>query len=117
VDEEEAALRLSAQDFYIHQTNAEMEVSFTNAKGTSMAGNGGNANCGPSSLAMAFRLEGLELPAIPGVTHNGTDGADVLAARFAMYGIYDGASLPENDTQAANHDPALRQVTSTGTGG
>ncbi len=97
---EQAKSLLESQEIYVHQLDAEKEVSFTPAGKTEpVQGNGANANCGPTSLLMAFRQQGLELPAIPGVTGNGTDGADVQAARFAMYGIYDGASAPANDSE------------------
>jgi hypothetical protein len=49
------------------------------------AGNGRNANCGPTATLMALRDQGLPVPAIPNVTSGGTDGEDIQAVRYAMY--------------------------------
>lgn len=65
----------SARALYINQFDAELQVS----------GDGRNANCGPTSVVMALRDQGLSLPDIPGVAHNGTNGADVQVARYHMY--------------------------------
>ncbi|HEX5749148.1 MAG TPA: SH3 domain-containing protein [Archangium sp.] len=70
-----------AQGLYVNQFTAETQVS----------GDGRNANCGPTSVVMALRDQGLTLPDIPGVPNNGTDGADVQAARFHMYNGADSA--------------------------
>ncbi|CAM4138434.1 SH3 domain-containing protein [Corallococcus exiguus] len=60
------------QDIYVNQFDAETQVG----------GDGRNANCGPASTLMAMRNEGLDIPSIPGITHNGTAGADVQAVRY-----------------------------------
>jgi len=77
---EEAALE-DASGLYINQFDAEKQVG----------GDARNANCGPTSVVMALRAQGLEVPEIPGQPHNGTDGADIQAARFHMYNGVDGA--------------------------
>jgi len=69
-----AALQKSSA-VYINQLDAERDVDMTV----------GNANCGPTSLAMALRQQGLALPAIDGVEDNGTAGSEVQKARYAMY--------------------------------
>lgn len=69
----------AAKSVYIHQGDAEKQVG----------GDGKNNNCGPTSLTMALRAQGLEPRAIPGLPSNapgqGTAGAAVQAARYAMY--------------------------------
>jgi hypothetical protein len=70
-----------ARGLYINQFDAEKQVG----------GDAKNANCGPTSVVMALHAQGLELPEIPGQPHNGTDGADIQAARFHMYNGVDGA--------------------------
>lgn len=70
-----AAALEGARAQYINQFDAELQVS----------GDGRNANCGPTSVVMALRDQGLSLPDIPGVAHNGTNGADVQVARYHMY--------------------------------
>ncbi|NRD53475.1 C39 family peptidase [Corallococcus exiguus] len=60
------------QDIYVNQFDAETQVG----------GDGRNANCGPTATLMAFLNEGLVIPSIPGITHNGTAGADVQAVRY-----------------------------------
>lgn len=74
-----------ANSVYINQFAAEKQVSYTDANGATVQGDGANANCGPTSVAIALKAQGLTLPDIPGITHNGTEGADVQAARFHMY--------------------------------
>ncbi|HYH96366.1 C39 family peptidase [Hyalangium sp.] len=81
-----------AKDVYINQFAAEQQVSYTDpATGQAVTGDGSNANCGPTSVAMALEAQGLSLPPIPGVTSNGTAGDQVQAARFHMYNGADGA--------------------------
>jgi hypothetical protein len=70
-----------ARDIHINQFDAEPQVG----------GDGKNANCGPTSVVIALRDQGLELPPIPGQPHNGTNGADIQAARFHMYNGVDSA--------------------------
>lgn len=65
-----------ANGLYINQFSVETQIG----------GDGSNANCGPVSLTVAFAQQGLVLPPIPGLADNGTDGAMVQRARFAMYG-------------------------------
>jgi len=69
----------AAKSVYIHQGDAEKQVG----------GDGKNNNCGPTSLTMALRAQGLEPRPIPGLPSNapgqGTAGAAVQAARYAMY--------------------------------
>ncbi|MBN8466742.1 C39 family peptidase [Corallococcus exiguus] len=60
------------QGIYVNQFDAETQVG----------GDGRNANCGPTATLMAFLNEGLDIPSIPGITHNGTAGADVQAVRY-----------------------------------
>ncbi|WP_147447125.1 C39 family peptidase [Corallococcus sp. CA054B] len=60
------------QGIYVNQFDAETQVG----------GDGRNANCGPTATLMAFLKQGLEIPSIPGITHNGTAGADVQAVRY-----------------------------------
>ncbi|RKH58232.1 hypothetical protein [Corallococcus aberystwythensis] len=60
------------QDIYVNQFDAEKQVG----------GDGSNANCGPTSTLMAMQNEGLDIPSIPGIEHNGTAGADVQAVRY-----------------------------------
>jgi Bacterial SH3 domain/Peptidase_C39 like family len=64
-----------ALGIYIHQGDAEADVGM----------NQRNANCGPASLAMALRQQGLTLPEIDGIADNGTSGYEVQSARYAMY--------------------------------
>jgi hypothetical protein len=105
VNKAEAEASLRAQEVYVHQTDAEKQViSYVEQDKRYRTGDGVNGNCGPSSLVMAFRLEGLELPSIPGIVHNGSDGADVQAARFAMYGAYDTATPPADPVEWARKD-------------
>ncbi|MCK6509161.1 SH3 domain-containing protein [Myxococcota bacterium] len=65
----------SASAHYINQFTAETQVG----------GDGRNANCGPTSTLIAMRSQGLEIPGIPGIEGNGTDGAAVQATRYHMY--------------------------------
>lgn len=75
-----------AQEVYINQFAAEQQVSYTDAAtGSAVAGDGRNANCGPTSVAMALEAQGLSLPNIPGIEGNGTAGDQVQRARFYMY--------------------------------
>ncbi|MCP3059348.1 hypothetical protein LXT21_11240 [Myxococcus sp. K38C18041901] len=60
------------QSVFVDQFAAEKEVG----------GDASNANCGPSSTLTALLNEGLEIPDIPGIEHNGTTGADVQAVRY-----------------------------------
>jgi hypothetical protein len=87
---DEKALQ-QASGVYINQFTAEQQVSSTNADGQEVAGDGANANCGPTSVAMALEAQGLSLPAIPGVESNGTAGDKVQAARYHMYNGADDA--------------------------
>ena len=88
---DEAALE-QASGYYINQFAAEQQVSYTDAAtGQAVAGDGANANCGPTSVAMALEAQGLTLPAIPGVESSGTAGDKVQAARFHMYNGADDA--------------------------
>lgn len=64
-----------SKQVYLNQFDAEKEVG----------GDGKNANCGPAALAMALKTQGLATPSIPGIRSNGTAGAQVQAARYAMY--------------------------------
>lgn len=75
-----------AQELYVSQFDAEAEFEDPGS---------GNANCGPTSLTMAFEREGLTLPEIPGVDNDGSDGSNVQRARFAMYGFN-----PQEETDA-----------------
>ncbi|MHA7632486.1 SH3 domain-containing protein [Corallococcus sp. M7] len=61
------------QDIYVNQFDAETQVGDKEGR---------NANCGPTATLMAFLNEGLEIPSIPGIEHNGTAGADVQAVRY-----------------------------------
>jgi hypothetical protein len=75
-----------ANEVYINQFAAEQQVSYTDpATGETVTGDGSNANCGPTSVAMALEAQGLSLPAIPGIEGNGTAGDQVQRARFHMY--------------------------------
>ncbi|HVG57556.1 MAG TPA: SH3 domain-containing protein [Hyalangium sp.] len=81
----------AATEIYVNQFYAEKEVMFptgtTNEAGEAVlaAGDGRNANCGPTSTLIALRDQGLTVPAIPDVTSGGTDGEDIQATRYAMY--------------------------------
>jgi hypothetical protein len=81
----------AATEIYVNQFFAEKEVMFptgtTNEAGEPVlaAGDGKNANCGPTSTLIALRDQGLSVPAIPDVTSGGTDGEDIQAVRYAMY--------------------------------
>jgi len=69
-----AALQ-KASAVYINQLDAERDVDMIV----------GNRNCGPTSLAMALRQQGLTLPAIDGIADDRTAGDEVQKARYAMY--------------------------------
>lgn len=72
----------AAQRNFINQFAAERELKDV---ATGQAGDGTNQNCGPSSLAMALRAQGLALPPIPGLQahpDNGPNGTAVQAARW-----------------------------------
>ncbi len=71
----------SASAHYVNQFTAETQVG----------GDGRNANCGPTSTLIAMRSQGLEIPGIPGIEGNGTDGAAVQATRYHMYNGTDNA--------------------------
>lgn len=107
-----------AREGYIHQFDAETQVSYTTADGVEVDGDGRNGNCGPTSVVMALRAQGLSLPDIPGIEHNGTDGADIQAARFHMYNdlegneFRDGVVLQDPD----NPDAGFEYAPMNGTG-
>ncbi|CAM4138346.1 C39 family peptidase [Corallococcus exiguus] len=61
------------QDIYVNQFDAEKQVGDETGR---------NANCGPASTLMALRNEGLVIPSIPDITHDGSAGADVQAVRY-----------------------------------
>jgi hypothetical protein len=84
-----AALQRSSA-VYINQLDAERDVDMTV----------GNSNCGPTSLAMALRQQGLTLPAIDGIEDNHTAGDEVQKARYAMYQEFD----PSRDGVATADD-------------
>jgi hypothetical protein len=84
-----------AAGYYINQVDAEGDVGLDQQK---------NHNCGPTSLAIALRQQGLTLPAIEGVPDNGTPGAEVQRTRYAMYHGHDDSM----DGVTAGPDGALQ---------
>src|SRR5690606_4157822 len=63
----------------------------------------GNANCGPASLAMAFELQGLQLPGIPG--DDPALQSTIQRARFAMHGAYEPAATIAEDALPPGLNP------------
>ncbi|MGC4121738.1 MAG: SH3 domain-containing protein [Myxococcales bacterium] len=69
---------------HVNQLTAEQQVVDVNGD----KGDGRNANCGPASVVIALRDQGLQIPGIPGIDQTG-DGADVQAARYWAVGPED----------------------------
>jgi hypothetical protein len=88
----------SASAHYINQFTAETQVG----------GDGRNANCGPTSTLIAMRSQGLEIPGIPGIEGNGTDGAAIQATRYHMYNGVD------NNRDGVNADGTGYSLNGTG---
>lgn len=94
-DRGKAAQTFEAQErfgpLYVNQLDAEGDVGLDRDH---------NANCGPTSLAIALDQQGLSLPDIDGIPSNGTAGAWVQKARYAMYhGTADEHDGVEDDGQ------------------
>ncbi len=96
----------SARSLYINQFDAELQVS----------GDGRNANCGPTSVVMALRDQGLSLPGIPGVAHDGSNGADVQVARYHMYNGVDASRDGVVPVDPNNPDAGYQYAAMSGAG-
>lgn len=117
--EDQQALAAAQQNF-VNQFAAEKQVSYVtqdeNGNPIVKQGDGVNANCGPSSVVMALRAQGLTPPAIPGIPSDGSNGAAVQAARYSMYQGVDGARDGVVPVDPKNPDAGYRYAPMEGPG-